>query len=110
MAIDVQAILNTITTGISNLAQSTLKGYLPQAEADGQNIVNAMKANVQTWTGQLTSGQISPDDLKFLISGNEELLKIDALTQAGIAAITLDQFKQGVVNIVVTALTSAIKI
>lgn len=110
MAIDVVSTLNTIKTGIMGLAQSTLKNYLPQAESDAKNIADAIKDNVQTWTAQLTSGQISPDDLKFLISGNEELLKIDALTQAGIVAIQLDQFKQGVVNIIMTALTSAAKV
>jgi len=59
MPIDINAIASTIKTGITGIAQSSLKDYLPQAESDGQNIVNAIKANIQTWAAQLASGEIS---------------------------------------------------
>jgi len=110
MATDVQSIVDTIKTGIIGLAKNSLKEYLPQAQADAQSIADAIKSNVQVWTGQLTSGEISPDDLTFLIKGKEEYLKIAALTQAGIAKVELDKFKAGVINLIVSTLTSAAKI
>jgi len=108
MTTDVQSIVNTIKTGIISLAQTSLKNYLPQAEADAQNIANAMKDNIQTWTAQLTSGAISSDDLKFEIQSKEEYFKLAALTQIGVAQIELDKFKAGVINLIVNTITSAV--
>jgi hypothetical protein len=108
MPIDYTAILNTIKTGIINLGTAQLKGYLPQLQADAQSIANGIKDNVENWTAQLTSGEITADDLKFLIAGNAEYLEIAALTQAGIAQIQLDQFKQGVINLIVKTLTALV--
>jgi hypothetical protein len=108
MNIDIESLIGNLKTGIIGIAKTSFGKYLPQAEADATAIANAIKANIQTWTAQLTSGAINADDLKFLISGNEELLKIDALTQAGIAQIQLDQFKADVTNLIVKTVTAAI--
>jgi len=108
MPIDITATLNTIKTGIISLGTTQLKAYLPQVQADAQSIADAIKGNIENWTSQLASGEITTDDLKFLIAGSKEYLEIAALTQAGIAQIQLDQFKQGVINLIVKTLTALV--
>lgn len=110
MAIEVNSIINTIKTGITGIAQTSLKNYLPQVEADAQSIANVLQSNIEAWTTQLTSGAISADDLKDLILTDEDVLKVAALTQKGLAQIQLDQFKQQVANLIVTTITGALKV
>jgi hypothetical protein len=110
MAIDVDAIINSIKTGVVSLAKTSLANYLPQAEKDAEAIGASLKDNIVTWTTQLSGGQIDGEDLAFLIKGNEQLLKVDALTQAGVALVALDQFKQGIIDLIVNTLTAAIKL
>ena len=45
------------------------------------------------------------DVAQYIIAADEESLKIDALTQAEIAEIQLDQFKQNVVSLIFNTLT-----
>ncbi len=110
MDIDVKAILSTIGKGIADLAQKSLANYLTQAKADGQKVLNAIEGNIQTWANQVASGAMTPADLKFLIAAQKELLVMQALTQAGIAQIELDKFKQGVIDLIVSTIEKAIKI
>jgi hypothetical protein len=105
---DVNAVIQTIETGIAGLAKSSLQNYLAQAKTDGQTILNAIQGNLQSWTSQLASGALSAADLKFLIQGQQEVVEMAALTQAGATAIQLDQFKQGVIDLIVKTVSTAI--
>ncbi|HTB07718.1 MAG TPA: pYEATS domain-containing protein [Bacteroidia bacterium] len=107
-SIDVQLIEKTIYIGIIQLAKDSLKDYLPQAEVDAQKISYAIKNDIQTWATQLAVGAITADDLKFLLRGNQEIVEMVALTQAGIKAIQLDQFKESVSNLIVNTLNTVI--
>lgn len=106
--IDFTAVLNTIKTGIINLGKPILSNYLTQLQSDAQNITNAIEDDIKTWTQQLAAGQITANDLQFLINAKKDYLEIAALTQAGAAQIQLDQFKTGVVNLIVNTLVGLI--
>ena len=110
MPTDALSMLNTIKTGITDLAQGTLEDYVSQVESDAKSITDAISGKIESWKEELISGDLTPDDVAFLIKGNSELMAINALTQAGIAKIELDKFKEGVVNIIVNTLQSAIKV
>jgi hypothetical protein len=110
MAIDINAILQTLQTGIENLAKTSLANYITQAKSDGMDTLNAMKSNLQDWATQAAQGQLSAPDLNFLVQGQADLVKITALTQAGVAQIQLDQFKQGVITLIVNTISGLIKV
>ena len=107
---DVNAIIQAIETGIEGLAKTSLQNYLAQAKTDGKTMLSAIQGNLQGWASQLANGALSPDDLKFLVQGQQEVVEMAALTQAGVAIIQIDQFKQGVVNLIVTTVSAAIKV
>ena len=107
---DVNAIIQTIETGIEGLAKTSLQNYLAQAKTDGQTMLSAVQGNLQGWANQLASNALSLDDFTFLVRGQQEVVEMAALTQAGVAAIQIDQFKQGVINLIVTTVSAAIKV
>lgn len=109
MPFNVEEVLKQLKTGISDLAQSSVKKYVAQATSDGQSMLTSMESDLKNWTSSLASGALTPDDFKDLVLGQKDLLKLSALTQAGIAVIEADKFKQAVLNLVISTITSAIK-
>ena len=97
--IDFNSVFETLKGKVSTLAQDTVKDYASQATLDGHNILNEMKTDLQTWLTQLASGDITADDLQWLVGSDKVLLEMVALKQAGIAQAELDNFKSGIVNI-----------
>lgn len=110
MPINFQDIFNSLKQGVSNLAETSLKNFIGQAKSDGQNILDSMKDNLQNWTTQLANGEISPADFKFLVLGQKDLLEMVALKQAGLLLVQIDEFRNGVLNLIVNTVTGAIKI
>jgi hypothetical protein len=109
MAVDIQDILKQLEQGITNIAQSSLKNYLSQAQVDGKSFLAAIEDDLTNWTNLLAAGQLSADDFKDLVAGQKDLMQMVALTQAGVAAIQLDQFKQEVFGLVINTVMSALK-
>ena len=108
MAINIQDILSQLKQEISNLAQTSLKNYADQAKSDGQAILTLMEDDLKNWTVQLASGQLSVDDFKDLILDQKDKLEAATLTEAGLAAIQADQFKQDVLNLIINTITAVI--
>ena len=73
-----------------------------------QNFLASIKANIQTWTKQFASGKMDADELQDLINGETGLLKMEVITEAGLAQAQADQFKLGVINLIVDTITKVI--
>jgi hypothetical protein len=108
MAIDIQSILNQLGQEISNLAKTSVKNYVTQAQSDGQTILASMKDDLVEWTNQVANGTLKASDIPDLIAGDSDNIKMAALTQAGLAEIESDKFKQSVLNLIINTITSAI--
>ena len=98
--IDISSIWPQLETGITNLAKQTVHGFVKEAQSDGQAFLEATKAKLEQWAGQLAAGKITKDEFSDLLEGQKDLLQLKALTQAGLARIALDKFKQGVLDLV----------
>ena len=107
-SIDFGPALDTIKNGIISLRKTAGASALAQLETAAQNTTDQVKANLQNWTAQLANGDIDADDFKQLVTSQTSYLEIAALTQTGIAQIQLDQFKQGVINLIVKTLTALV--
>ncbi len=108
MAIDFANVFNTLKNGVINIAETDLKDFVASAKSDGQAILDDLKADLQNWTLQLTSGQLSKSDFEDLVLGQKEELEMVALKEAGIAEIEADKFKNDVINLIITTITSLI--
>jgi hypothetical protein len=95
--------MSGVKTGIIDIATKEAKDYLGAAQADGHAFLDALKADLQTWTQQLASGALSPGDFAFLVRGKKDLATMNALTQAGLAAIRIDKIRAAVIELIITA-------
>ena len=108
MPLDLSNIFKTLEGNIVNLAKQSMSDYLSQGIIDGTAIVNNMRDKIEQWTLDLSAGVIDADDFKSLVLGEKDLLKMTALTQAGLALIRVDKFKNDVCNLIINTVTAVI--
>jgi hypothetical protein len=94
-------IFEQLKKDIANLASSTLKNYVNDAKADGQKMLESIKEKLQKWTQLLADKQITTSDFELLVNSQKDLVEMDCLKQAGLAAIRVEQFKSSLFNLVV---------
>lgn len=95
----------TLETGVESLAKESFQDYLSHAETDGQALIASMKVNLQNWAQEVENGSMTTEDLEFLLQGQIALNSMVALKQAGLAEVRLDQFKSGLVNMILGSIT-----
>lgn len=100
VSIDFSSVFAQLEQGVGSLAKTTVSGYVSEAETDGKSFLTQIKGDLQQWTQLVVEGKLSKDDFADLLAGDESLLKMETLKQAGLAAIALDNFKNGVFNLI----------
>ena len=94
-------IFDKLKNDVANLAELTVKNYVKDAKKDAGNLLNALKAKLERWTLLLASGDLTTEDFELLVNSQKDLAEMEALKQAGLAAIRVDQFKDSVFNLIV---------
>jgi hypothetical protein len=103
---DFQAVLGTLKNGVSNIAATTAQNYINEAKADGLKLVESLKTDIQSWGQDLLAGKMSAADVEFLIMAKKEVMEMNALKQAGMTLIKVDEFKNKLLQLVVKTLVS----
>jgi hypothetical protein len=108
MKIDFENVLQTLTQGITGIAEKDLKDYVSAATADGQAILNGLKGDLENWMNELAAGLMSKSDFADLVLGQKDEVELVALKQAGLAEIAVDQFKLDMCNLITSTITALI--
>jgi hypothetical protein len=108
--INFDQLYQALESGVVSLAQSSLQEYLAQAETDGKQALGGMKSALETWAREAATGMLTYEDLGFLIKAETSLTEMTALKEAGLAQVRIDQFKAGIIDLVIQAVTGIIKI
>lgn len=104
------AILKSIEDQSAALAKKLFKQVAQQAAADTQDYLQRIHADLGRWAGELQRDEIDKDDLRGFVRGRANLAEMRALKQAGLAQVSIDTFTQGVLDIVVSAIFTAVKL
>jgi hypothetical protein len=101
--VDFDAFFKELKTGARAIALQEAKGFVKEATSDGKDFLNTIKEDLELWTKQLAEGNLSLEDFEFLVKGKKDLAEMKALTQAGLAAIRIDQIRTAMIELVITA-------
>jgi hypothetical protein len=97
--------IKQVGDGIVNLANTSLSGYVDAATQDGKAFLTKSEADLQRWTDLLATGQLKPDEFKFLLEAKADVTELVALKQAGLAIVAAEKFLDGLIDLVVTTAT-----
>ena len=101
--IDIGSIFKSVEDQSKALAEKLFKQYTHQALIDVRDFLEKSKDALRRWVEDLDRGDIDKDEFESLIKGQADLAEMRALKQAGLAAVQIDTFTNGVLDIVVSA-------
>jgi hypothetical protein len=108
MAIDFNSLFNQLKTEIIALAKDTFKDLASEAASDGTSLLHIIESDLQKYTQELADGEITAEQFRILLLGNEDLVKMSALTQAGLAKAKADAFRTEVFNTIVNTVLGVV--
>ncbi len=106
--INIQQILESLKKEAVALATLTFKQYKEAASADALKLLAEMQVSIEKWALQLANGEISKADFEFLLLGQKDLIKMNALKEVGIALIEADKFKASLMKLITNTVTGLI--
>ena len=108
--LDFAILFEQLKDQVVNLAGISLAKYENEAKKGALLFLNEIKEKLARWTLLLADRQLTTDDFEWLVNSQKQLMEMHALSQAGLAAIRVDQFKNSVMNMVVDTIFSFVKI
>jgi hypothetical protein len=96
------AFFKELKKGAVEIAKEQARDFVKEATSDGNEFLDDVKADLRKWTKQLAEGKLSKKDFEFLVMGKKDLAKMEALKQAGLAAIRVEQIRTAMIDLVIT--------
>lgn len=97
--------LGTLKEDLSELGKQQLPVHADALIQDGLDFAKEVKGDLEKWTQQLATGEMSSTGFKMAIAGKTELAQMVKLKQTGLAAIRINRLKQEILDTVVAAAT-----
>lgn len=106
--IDFSQLFDTLKTGIKKIAADQFSDFLQLAIKDGEQIITDLKGELEKWTKQLVSKEMTKDEFEYCVLSGVDLLKMVALKDAGLAQVKIDSFKSAVSSLIINTAGSLI--
>lgn len=103
-----ESILETLKTGIKNMAEARFKDFLDDTAKDGEEFLDSIKADLAKWADDLANQIITEAEFKSLVKGKKDLAKMKALKARGLAKAKIDQLRTDLINLVVNTVVKGI--
>lgn len=105
---NVDDVIKLVKMGVGELATKTLGGFLAEAESDAVSFLQSAQVDIQKWMIQLAAGELDGDDFADLLAGEKDLAQLQLLKAKGIAQIKLDEFTNGLLDLVTKSVMAVI--
>lgn len=92
-----------------SLAQNSIKEFGRKAKHDAEALLNGMEDKLKRWSLLLANEDLTPEDFEWLVNSQKDLVEMSGLKEAGLAAIRIEEFKNSLLNLVVSTITSVVK-
>jgi hypothetical protein len=91
----------TFLSGAKDLARNTVKDQLAAADEDANDFLNRSRERLEKWTKALAEGKLTKDEFDSLVRARIDVAEINALAQAGAAAVRVQRFRDGLINLAI---------
>jgi len=95
--------LDIVKDELPDLGKELLGDLKDQGIHDAKGFLDDTKNDLKRWTQLLAKGQLNKDEFNFLVRSQKDLFDLHSLKQAGLALITAQKFRDGVVDLVASA-------
>ncbi|MFH1147091.1 MAG: hypothetical protein V1736_05220 [Pseudomonadota bacterium] len=71
---------------------------------DAEAFITSTKDDLERWSYQLLTGQLSKDDFEWLVRSKKDLAEMEALKRLGLAQVQLDSLVNGLIEVIIRSL------
>ncbi|WP_103020845.1 hypothetical protein [Salinibacter altiplanensis] len=98
---NVDAFFDALRDEITDLAETHRQEMQEAALEDGEAFLNQTRDDLERWSRLLEQGELSQEEFESLVRGQKDLVEMEALKQAGLAAVRAEQFRDALINRIV---------
>ena len=98
----------TLLGNLKDFVEGNWKDYKAAALKDGKAFLTKAKKDIRRWTELVADGKLTPDEFGFLLAGKKDVAELEALKQAGLTAVRLNKFRNGLLQVVMDTVLAAI--
>ena len=99
--IDFNDIFQGLKSAVEVFAKKEVNEYWKEAAGDAGDFLDKTKDQLERWAKRLVNGELSADDFAWLVKGKKDLAEMKLLKQAGVTLIRVDEFKAGLLDVIV---------
>jgi len=90
-----------VEDGIRELAIDTFGGFSFEVVQDSRKFFDIIMEDIERWSEQMQSGELTKEDVEWLLKAKKDLFEMQVLKQKGIAQIKIDEFKEKALHLMV---------
>jgi hypothetical protein len=106
--IDFNEIFQELKNAVELFAKQKVSDYWKEAVGDADQFFAQTKDQLERWTTRLAKGELTADDFEWLVKGKKDLAEMKLLKQAGVTLIRVDEFKAGLLDVIVKTVVGKI--
>ena len=107
---DFENTFSELKSGIASLILGTVKKRSEEALESGKNYLESLKDDLKIWSEQVLSGELSPEDVEWLVNSKKDLADMILLKEKGLSLAAIDHFKNQLSKLLVGAVTKGLGI
>ena len=108
MASIINEVFTAFKSGVAELAKSTVKVFVSEAESDADAFLNQSRDQLSDLTTAFARGKLSKDEFKDLVDDQIVISEMFALTKVGIAKTRIDRFRVGLIDLFISSVFKAV--
>lgn len=97
-----------VQTGAAELAKNLFADWKEPAQQDAAEFIDLARDKLPKWTKALAQGHLTKSEFNLLVRSLDGLAELNALKAKGLAKQKLEQFRVGLISLVVNAALSAV--
>lgn len=98
---DIDEFFNALKDEITELAETHLEEMREAAIQDGTAFLQRTRDDLKRWAHLLEKGEMSREEFESLVRGQKDLAEMEALKQAGLAAVRAERFRNALIDRIV---------
>ena len=101
---------NELKGGLASLIIGTVKKRSEEALEAGKAYLESLKDDLKIWSQQVASGELSPEDVEWLVKSKKDLAEMILLKEKGLSMVAIDNFKNQLSQMLIGAVTKGLSI
>lgn len=103
-----EPLLTSILEEITHQIEAILPDMADKLLPAGKDILRSHAELLEQWTAQAAAGQLTEQDLNWLVRSRLDLSRLKALESAGLTLVEIDLFRQSLTRTLIGLLASRI--